>query len=240
MFALHKIFSGKAFVKHMISKNNFMKLKFIVLSAFSLFIVGSAMAQSSAIIRGGVNFANISNNDNGSYDDSKMLTSFQAGVIGDFNLTSFLAIQPGLLYTGKGIKFENADQEITFSPKYLEVPVNLVFKTPTGAAKFFVGAGPYVAMGIGGKWKGEGLIDFESDIEYSDDNPLTDEEEDAGVFKTKRFDYGFNGLIGFEISKLVISANYGLGLAKLQSGSTNTGDQNNKHRVLSLTLGVKL
>lgn len=218
-----------------------MKLKFIVLSAIGLFAMFSVNAQSSAIIRGGVNLANISNKDNGGYDDSKMLSSFQVGILGDLNITDFFAIQPGLLYTGKGIKLGNSTQELRYNPQYLEVPVNFVFKTPTGAAKFFVGAGPYVAVGIGGKWKGKGLYNFEEKIDFSDDDPFTQEEEDAGVFKTKRFDYGLNGLVGFELSKLVISANYGLGLAKIQSGtSNNTDDNSNKHRVFSVTLGVKL
>ncbi len=144
-------------------------MKSIVLVIGAL-MIGSitVMAQkSSAIIKGGVNFANISNNDDGGFDDNRMLTSFHAGVIADLNLTEFLALQPGLLYTGKGIKFENDLQKLTYSPRYLELPVNLVFKTPTGNAKFFIGAGPYAAVGLGGKFKGEGLVDFESDIQFS-------------------------------------------------------------------------
>jgi hypothetical protein len=218
-----------------------MKPKKIILLAtlLSMFAVCSYAQKSSAIIRGGVNFANVSNKDNGGYDDSKMLTSWQAGVIGDFNLTEFLAIQPGLLYSSKGIKFEGNGETLTFNPQYLELPVNLVFKTPTGATKFFAGAGPYVAMGVGGKFKGEGTVDFERKIDFSDDDPLTGEEEDAGAFKVRRFDYGLNGLVGLEVSNMVFTANYGLGLAKIQSGSNSSADDANKHRVLSLTLGFK-
>ena len=224
-----------------------MKLKAIGLGALMLTILsGSVSAQkSSAIIRGGVNFANISNSNDGGISDSRMLTSWQAGIIGDLNITEFLAIQPGLLYTSKGVKTENGDegdafyQKLTFNPQYLEVPVNLVFKTPTGNAKFFVGAGPYAAVGIGGKFKGEGLVDFSNKIEFSDDDPLTAEEEGAGAFRVKRFDYGFNGLVGIEASSMVITANYGLGLAKIRSGADSDDNDNNKHRVFSLTLGFK-
>ena len=55
----------------------------------------------------------------------------------------------------------------------------------------------------------------------------------------KRFDYGLNGTAGIDLKKAVLSVNYGLGLAKLQSGSENS-DDNNKHRVLSFTIGFKL
>lgn len=83
------------------------------------------------------------------------------------------------------------------------------------------------------------LIFFKKNIQFSDDDPLTSEEEGAGAFIMRRFDYGLNGTVGIEASNLVISANYGLGLAKLQSGSNSSNDQNNKHRVLSFTLGFK-
>ena len=212
----------------------------------------SANAQSSAIIRGGVNLANVSINDNGGIDDAKMLTSFQVGVIGDFNIAPFLPIQPGLLFTGKGTKTQSGNvgdpnyYRATSNPYYLELPVNLVFKTPTGPTRFFAGAGPYIAMGIAGKNKVNGSVlgtsfSSEEKIDWSNDDPTTlNEEEGAGFGIMKRFDYGLNGTLGIETHNLVISANYGLGLAKIQSGSGSGDDNNNKHRVLSFTLGFKL
>ena len=56
----------------------------------------------------------------------------------------------------------------------------------------------------------------------------------------KRFDYGLNGTLGIETKNIVLSVNYGLGLAKLQSGSNSSEDDRNKHRVLSFTVGFKL
>lgn len=223
-----------------------MKTAKLLFCATILFLCtsGAYAQKASAIIKGGVNLANISNKDDGSYSDANGLTSWQAGIVGDFGLTDFLALQPGLLYTGKGIKWQNGQpgdalyQKLTFNPQYLELPVNLVFKTPTGSTRFFAGAGPYVAMGIGGKFKGDGVYDFSKSIEWSSDDPLTSEEEGAGVFRAKRFDYGLNALVGIEASNLVLSANYGFGLAKVQSSANNNND-NNKHRVLSFTLGLK-
>jgi hypothetical protein len=231
-----------------------MKKKIMVISALMLsFFVSSVYAQkSSAIIRGGVNFANVSNNDDGDVDKAKTLTSFNVGIIGDLNITSFFAIQPGLLFTGKGIKTQSGNEgdanwyRATSNPYYLEVPLNFVFKTPTGPVKFFAGAGPYLGIGIAGKNKVRGAIlgtEFSSEekIDFSNDDPATlNEEEGAGFGIVKRFDYGLNGLAGIETKNIVISANYGLGLAKLQSGSNSGEDNNNKHRVFSLNLGFKL
>jgi hypothetical protein len=211
----------------------------------------NAQKKSSVILRGGANFANISINDNGDVDDNKMLTSFQVGFIGDMKLLPFLYLQPGVIFTGKGSKTESGNTSdasyfrATTNPYYIEVPVNLVFKTP-GPIKFFAGAGPYIAVGVAGKNKAEGKFlgnsfKTEEQIDWSNDDPSTlNFEEGAGYGILKRFDYGLNGTAGIETSHIVFGANYGLGLAKLQSGSNSSTDNNNKHRVISLTLGIKL
>jgi hypothetical protein len=229
------------------------KLCLFAVAGSLFFISAHAQKKSSAILRGGVNLANVSVKDNGGIDDAKMLTSFQVGIIGDLNITSFLALQPGILFTGKGTKSQSGNEgdanyfRATSNPYYVEMPVNLVFKTPTGNSNFFIGAGPYIAMGVAGKNKVEGKVggvafSSEKRIEFSNDDPTTlNAEEGSGFGIMKRFDYGLNGTVGIEASRLVISANYGLGLAKLQSGSGGSGDDNrNKHRVLSFTLGIKL
>jgi hypothetical protein len=77
-------------------------------------------------------------------------------------------------------------------------------------------------------------------IEFSGDDPTTmNYEEGSGMGVMKRFDYGLNGTAGFQLNRGMIAINYGYGLAKLQSGSENA-DNNNKHRVLSISVGFKL
>ena len=229
-------------------------MKKFILLILPLFILLSANAQkSSAILRGGLNLANVSITESGRIDDAKTLTSFQVGIIGDFNLSDFIALQPGLLVTGKGSKTQSGDPadanyfKATSNPIYIEVPLNLVFKAPLGSdTKFFAGAGPYLGVGIAGKNKTEGKIfgasfSSEKNIEWSDDDPTTlDYDEGAGFGILKRFDYGLNGTAGIETKTIVLSANYGFGLAKLQSGSNSSEDDFNKHRVLSFTIGFKL
>lgn len=229
-------------------------MKKFILLILPLFILLSANAQkSSAILRGGLNLANVSITESGRIDDAKTLTSFQAGIIGDVNLSDFIALQPGLLVTGKGSKTQSGDPsdanyfKATSNPIYIEVPLNLVFKAPLGSdTKFFAGGGPYLAVGIAGKNKTEGKIfgasfSSEKNIEWSNDDPTTlDYDEGAGFGILKRFDYGLNGTAGIETKAIVLSANYGFGLAKLQSGSNSSEDDFNKHRVLSFTIGFKL
>jgi hypothetical protein len=47
--------------------------------------------------------------ENGRIDDAKMLTSFQVGIVGDISLAEFIALQPGLLVTGRGTKTQDGD-----------------------------------------------------------------------------------------------------------------------------------
>lgn len=230
-----------------------MKMKFFAAIAAAMLVAASVNAQKSfAILRGGVNLANVSINDDGDIDDAKSLTSFQVGILGDLYIAPFLSFQPGVLFTGKGTKTEVGQESdpnyyrATTNPYYIEIPANFVFKTPTGGIKLFAGAGPYLAIGVGGKNKVNGKFlgnsfSSEESIEWSDDDPTTlDFEEGAGFGIMKRFDYGLNGLAGIEMKKTVIAVHYGLGLAKLQSGSNSSDDQNNKHRVFSISLGIRL
>jgi len=235
-------------------KKSDMRNKFLLVVLFTLTISYSAFSQQSrAILKAGVNLANVSITDNGNIDDANMLTSFQVGLVGDIHVTSLLYFQPGLVFTGKGSKIEigrpseNLYMKQTSNPFYIEVPANFVIKLPfNNESHFFVGAGPYGAIGIAGKAKSDANVlgftsSSEHNIEFSNDDPSTfGAEEGAGLGVLKRFDYGLNGIIGIEGKKLVLSAGYGLGLAKLQSGSNSGEDNNNKHRVLSFTVGVKL
>jgi hypothetical protein len=228
--------------------------KHIFLALPLFFILLNINAQkSSVMLRGGLNLANVTISENGKVDDAKTLSSFQAGFIGDLSLGKFVSLQPGLLVTGKGSKTQSGEPtdanyyKATTNPIYLEVPLNLVFKFGTAdGPNFFAGAGPYLAIGIAGKNKTEGKFigtsfSDESNIEWSNDDPTTfDYEEGAGFGIMKRFDYGLNGTAGIDLKKAVLSVNYGLGLAKLQSGSDSSDDENNKHRVLSFTIGFKL
>lgn len=231
-----------------------MKLKTIIVSSTLLFLVcTAAQAQKSfAMLRAGVNLANISVTNNGNIDNANMLTSFQVGIIGNAHLAPFLSLQSGFVFTGKGSKTQSGSINdptyfrATSNPWYVEIPANLIFKTPTGPVKFFAGAGPYLAMGFAGKNKTDGkylgvAFHSEKNIQWSNDDPTTlNYEEGSGLGIMKRFDYGLNGTIGIETHQIVLSANYGLGLAKLQSGSNSSADNNNKHRVFSFTVGFKL
>lgn len=231
-----------------------MKRLICVLAACSIGIV--SIAQSSKVyVKGGVNVANISTNNDGSVDDATARTSFHVGVMADLPIGKFFAIQPGLLFTGKGAKLESGNStdanyyKATTKPYYIELPVNAVLKIPfepNGNNNIFVGAGPYIAMGIAGKREIEGKVlgvafNREQTIEWSNDDPTTfGKEEGAALGVMRRFDAGINATAGLQLNKFLLSVNYGWGLTKLQSGADNSENDKNKHRVLSVSVGLGL
>lgn len=226
-----------------------------ILIAGVLTIVACSVVQAqrpTAFIKGGVNFANISIKENGGTDDNNMLVGFHVGLQGDLPFLGFLSIQPGIFFSTKGSKTQTGSPsdanyfKATTNPMYVEIPVNAVFKAPiTEQTNFFVGAGPYIAMGIAGKNKVDYKIanasfHSEKNIEWTSDENSSDPLANLGYSRMRRFDYGLNGTAGVEGNKAIVSVNYGYGLSKLRPDSKNSVNDNNKHRVISITVGFKL
>lgn len=224
--------------------------KLLALAVFAGFFTA---VKSQVYVQGGVNFANITTSKSGATQNSNMLTTFNAGIMGRSNSTEPIALEAGLLLSGKGAKSNtyltsSSDDnyvKTTFNPLYLELPVNFVLRLPLESKNnIFINAGPYIAMGIGGKSKMETKIlgtvtKSSSDIEFNDDDPSTTQQEDASYNKLKRFDYGINLGAGFDVGKVIIKANYGLGLAKINSTQTdNSSNNKNKYRTVSVSLGI--
>ena len=206
-------------------------------------------------IQGGVNLANITKDLS---ENNNMLTTFNAGILARVKIAGIVGFETGLLLTGHGSKaetifFTNGNDQITkikstFNPVYLELPLNLIIKIGVcGGPSFFINAGPYVAMGAGGKAKVEtsggiaGTIKSESKIEFAHDNPIIFEQDDAAYNKLKRFDYGVNLGGGMNFKKIILKANYGFGLANINSTqSIFNADNKNKYRTISFSVGIPL
>lgn len=238
---------GKAFAKQAIQNDICMKAKFLVFLSF--LIISSTV--SAQILKVGVNVANVTTTNDGDIEEANALTSFQVGFLLNLKILPFTTFQPGILFTGKGSKTQSGEStdptyfRATSNPYYVEIPANFIFKTP-GPIKVFFGGGPYLAMGLAGKNKTDGKLlgvpfSSDDDIIWSDDDPSTlNYEEGSGYGIMKKFDYGVNGIAGIETKKVILSAGYGYGLAKLQSGSGTGSDDRNKHRVITFAVGIKL
>ena len=208
--------------------------------------------KAQVYVQGGLNLANITKTKDGQTEKNNILPSFNVGILGRLDLDPMFALESGLLLTGHGSKaetyFTNGDYVKTkFNPFYLQVPLNAVVKIPLEKeSNVFFNAGPYVAIGIGGKSTRESKLgplmsNSISSIQFSNDDPFTSQQEDAGYNKLKRFDFGLNFGGGFQFGHVMLKANYGLGLAKINSTeSNNTANDKNKYRTLSFSVGIPL
>lgn len=195
-------------------------------------------------IKAGPSLANLTMDNAGTINDKKAIPAYHVGLYVDVPLLPVFSLQAGLQLGMKGSKFTLGDEnsgtytKVSQHPLYLELPLNAVVKIPlVNKVKLIAGAGPYIAMGIGGKNKVEGKLlgvsySDEKSITYSSDNNSSGYNSDL-----KRYDAGLNFLAGIEISKFTLNANYGYGLSNIKSGSNNNSAKYN-NRVASLSVGL--
>lgn len=188
----------------------------------------SAFAQIPDLgIKGGINLAKISGSDgSGGTSTSGTLTTFSVGAFLDFK-GEVLSVQTGLYYTGKGSKSNEqiSSSSSSLNLRYLQVPVDFVFKVPAVIGKVYVGAGPYAAYGISAKVKTStsGSTSATTDLSFGNDGS-----------QIKRMDYGLQGVAGFQFnSGFLIGLNYDLGLANI----ANDSSIKSKNQVLGASIG---
>jgi hypothetical protein len=216
----------------------------ILLAALTLFTV-SASSQNTGIsfgLRGGVNLQTINGKDlSGDKLDMSMVPRFHAGIVVSVPIAPDFYIQPGLLYSTKGAKsssnFLSLDMAAEYNISYVEMPVSFLYKPALGNGHFFLGFGPYIAYGIGGKAK------FTIDNTSTEDNIVfANEYQSLNPYDWKyfkRLDYGGNLFFGYELAGgLSIQLNTQLGLAKINA--TNTTYPDNKSEFRNTGFGLSL
>lgn len=136
-------------------------------------------------VKFGMNFSNQTKS-----DDSKALPGFTMGVGADYAFTENWAFQSGLMFTSKGYKVKYGGEKATTRPIYLDIPILAAYKfNITDNTKFVINAGPYLAIGIGGKSK--------EHWDNGDDWKIFDKEGEDW----KRFDLGLQWGIGVELGE---------------------------------------
>lgn len=217
------------------------------MAAFFFFAALSQAQLRVGLIGGGHQSKVVEDNDLPNWDDIKKnysgRTGLHFGVVADIRLgKSSFYFQPGIVYHNKGRKFA-ATYDTTFSDvlrvnsnefiNYLDMPFNFIYKARLGGnVKFILGGGPYLSFFYTGKLKTETVsktLNYES-IE-NNDPPVGDKEGQYSVM-----DYGVNGLAGFELGRVMLTANYSQGLKDFFKSDLYKGSF--RHQVFGVTLGV--
>ncbi len=228
-----------------------MKRYLLLLSFICIGIIKTG-AQVRVALVGGIHQSGIiEKNDIPGFDttsaDYSKRTGIHLGFMADLPLspTSSFSIQPGIIFHNKGRKYAH-DYDTTVSStlsvrsteylNYIDFPINLVYKLRLGrSAKFIIGAGPYASFFYGGKTKKETVSKaLLYTLEENDDLPVG-----KGKDQYSTLDYGVNGLAGFELGRVSITAKYARGLKDIYDASAYTV-RDYKHEVMGVSLGIFL
>ena len=187
---------------------------FFAAIAFTLF----ADAQKGSFgLKAGLNIYKISQLD--VIEGSTTKVGWHGGAFYRVPLRSLVYLQPELLYSAEGAKFEEADFSAKINLNYINVPLMLQLSTPEG---FYLETGPQVGFLLNAKTKySEGGQDSEEDI-----------SED-----TKKVMFSWGGGAGYWSGNVGFGARYNFGLSRMQK---DAGDGNNKSNGFQVSLLLKL
>ncbi len=172
-------------------------------------------------VKAGLNMSKITG-----FKDAKMLLGFNLGATAEMEVADAFSVETGLVLSKKGVKQKEDGETFKESLVYLEIPINGKYGIDLGGKKLYFAAGPYLAFGVGGKWKYEGDGESESgSIKWGS------KKEEGEI---KRLDFGLNLGAGVEFGAIGINVQYGLGLTKISDA-----DKAPKNRALGISLSYK-
>lgn len=187
--------------------------KFLMTAVLGMFAL-AGFSQVKWDAKFGMNFSNMTK-----IDESKALPGFTLGVGMDYGFNENWSLQSGLMISSKGFKFKGGDWKDKYRPIYLDIPILAAYKfNISDNTKFVINAGPYLAIGLGGK------------------NKETDEEDiklfDKDGYDWKRFDLGIQYGIGLELSDRYLINLTG------QNGFISPVDGGDDPKNMTFTIGV--
>ncbi len=202
--------------------------RIFVLTLMFIAINGNLSAQK-LYVKGGLNFSNmlLKADDENLSDELKSRTAYHVGLAAEFPISKIYSFETGLLLSAKGFKMSEGDFESKMDLTYLDIPLTAKATFDVGSVKVFGLFGPYVGVGLSGKFKQT----FDGETETEDVNWGSDDDSDM-----KRIDFGLTAGAGIEIKAFQIGLNYSLGLANLNPESD---DMTLKNRVLGISVAYR-
>ena len=207
-----------------------MKLSRIFLGAFLIAAVSVSNAQNEADnsvdeafsfgVKGGVNFATLSGDDEFDSPDSR--TSFHVGLVAEMPISEMFSIQAEALYSGQGAQFDfdgSDGDKAEFQLDYINVPV---------LAKIYVTKG--LSFEVGPQFSF--LVNEEIDLNpNSNDGDLDLEDTD---FEAESFDFGVAGGLTFQTEMgIFATGRYTYGLTEIYK------DSDIRNSVFQIGIGYK-
>ncbi|MFD2562171.1 porin family protein [Aquimarina rubra] len=199
--------------------------KLLVVLFLGLITVMNAQEESIRFgAKAGLNLANITGDGTENLD---MRTSFHIGALVEIPLSDKFALQPELMYSAQGAKFEFSDfgltDESTIKLDYLNIPVMAKFYVVEGLS---IQAGPQLGILLSAKEEGEDSIDGEY-------------EEDIKDFVSS-IDLGLNFGLGYQLEAgIFFEGRYNLGLTNINDDDEAVDDSSVRNSVIQFSVGYK-
>lgn len=224
-------------------------MKRIVLLIVLAFPGTVASAQASLGFKGGYVFSDLDFGNNAGVPAARShgRTTWQAALMLNVPLgVPGLYLEPNLGFVRKGASFSGGPKLVgpggasgtgqSLLLDYLELPVNAVYKFPLSFGKLAIGAGPYAAYGLGGRFNYALEGGSATSTAASKDVIFSNAYSDTNI-NVARWDAGLNGMLSLEFNNyLVLGANYSYGLANINR--SGFGDMHNRY--VGVTLGILL
>jgi hypothetical protein len=141
-------------------------------------------------IKGGVNVSNFSGSGSASDVKKKALIGFHAGGMINLMFGSNASVQPEVLFSSQGAKYENAGNEQNFKVSYLTVPVLFKYRFNGG---FYLEAGPQVGFKLSDNTSNRSVESFANDLDVA---------VDAGLGYHSSSGFGIGGRYVVGVSKV--------------------------------------
>jgi hypothetical protein len=190
-------------------------MKSLLKSALTILLIVASSEIHSQIKPGyifGVNLSTLTMKTDGITTSPDRPAGVHFGCYLDIPIRGNFTFQPAVLFSAKGADYAIDSVEYSMSPTYMEIPVIAVYTFGSKEVRVSVFAGPYFACAIGG-------------YKIVSGSPLKELNFGKGEDKDFRlFDYGFNFGAGVNIRGLLISAQYGLGMANISPVTTDDSE----------------
>ena len=189
-------------------------MKKIIIACFVLASTGVSAQRITGGLKAGVNVSNFTSGDFENVEKESLI-GFHAGGYLNFKLIGPLSLQPELLVSTAGAKYEIAPGEKRdFKLTYLTVPVMAKFTSPGGV---YFELGPQVGFKLGESIKDETIDNFAKNLDLS---------AGAGV--------------GFKLGPIGIGGRYLVGLSKVGDFDNSDVSPDFKNSVLQVGISLKL
>jgi opacity protein-like surface antigen len=179
--------------------------------------VAAAQTPVTVGVKGGVNIAKISFDDDEDNEDVKSLVGAVAGLFVGKQFNDTFGLRAEGLFSQKGFKDAESGDDAKFKLTYVDVPLLLTLGPSSSTdTRFNVFTGPQVSFNLKAEEEFAGVT--------------TDRDEDV-----KSTDFGWVLGAGLEKGRITADARYTLGLSNIAEGGNDV-----KNKAFSVMIGVKL